>query len=98
VQAAAAAALAAYDPPTHAEMTTAITGIGDPLTRPVPGTYPAGSAGEALGKLVVGPADEPAIVLPGAPATEDICRVYGYIEGADNQKLPNVTVMVELPS
>ena len=35
-------------------------------------------------------------MLPGPPAASGICRVYGYIESADNLKLPNVTVQLEL--
>jgi hypothetical protein len=75
----------------------AIAAIGDPLTKPVPGTYPAGSAGEALGKLVVGPPDEPAVVIPGAPADTGLCRVYAYLEGINNDKrLPTARIEFRL--
>jgi hypothetical protein len=77
----------------------AIAAIGDPLANPVPGTYPAGSAGEALGKLVVGPPDEPAVVIPGPPADVGLCRVYGYVERIDNGKqVANLTVEITLGS
>jgi hypothetical protein len=75
----------------------AIAAIGDPFTKPVPGTYPAGSAGEALGKLVVGPPDEPAVVIPGAPADVGLCRVYAYLEGINNDKrLPTARIEFRL--
>ena len=77
---------------TQADVAT----IGDPLTRAVPGGYPAGSAGEALGRLVIGAPDAPIIVLPGAPADTSTCRVYGYVEGADNRRLADVVVTMEL--
>lgn len=39
---------------------------------------------------------EEAVVVPGPPAETDLCRVYGYVEGADNVKLANVTVVMSL--
>ncbi len=75
----------------------AIAAIGNPLNQPVPGSYPAGSAGEALGKLLVGPPDEPAVVIPGPPADVGLCRVYGYVEGINNDKrLPTARIEFRL--
>lgn len=96
---ASAATRATADQTEHDATQTAIAAIaaiGDPLTKPVPGTYPAGSAGEALGKLVIGPPDEPAIVIPGAPAEVDMCRVYGYTETVANVKKTGVKVTFTL--
>jgi hypothetical protein len=75
----------------------AIAAIGDPFTKPVPGTYPAGSAGEALGRLVVpGSPEDPVIVIPAPPNDVTTCRVYGYVEGPDNRRIVNAKVKVVL--
>jgi hypothetical protein len=98
------AAAAATNQTEHEATQSAVAGvagsiaaIGDPLANPVPGTYPPGSAGEALSKLVVGPPGEPAVVIPGAPADVGLCRVYAYLEGINNDKrLPTARIEFRL--
>ena len=67
-------------------------GGADPLLAAVPGTYAAGTAGAALGKLnAVAPA-APVVVVPGVPAEQGLCRVYAYLETVDNLPAANVEV------
>jgi hypothetical protein len=81
----------------QAALQSDVSAIGDPFTKPVPGTYPAGSAGAALGRLVVpGNPEDPVIVIPAAPNDVSTCRVYGYVEGPDNRRIVNAKVKVVL--
>ena len=64
---------------------------GDPFEQAT-ATYADGTVGAAIGKLNIGPPDEPVVVVPGAPAEAGLCRVYGYVEGADNRRLVGARV------
>ena len=55
-----------------------------------------GTAGEIFGRLDIGEASVPVVVLPGAPADASTCRVYGYIEDLNNQPVADVLITFEL--
>lgn len=53
---------------------------GDPLLNAVPGIYEAGTAGYALGRLNILPADAPVVIIPDPSDDATLCVVY--VDGA----------------
>lgn len=72
--------------PDNAGILAAIAGITvtDPLLATVPGAYPVGTAGNAIGKLNAVAAAGPVTVIPGPPPDSSMCRLYGYFETVTN--------------
>ena len=105
--AAPAAALAAYDPPTRAELTLDKEEILDgmpsePATSSgiagavwstlLPGLQEPIAASDLVSKLDVGTPATPVVPVPGPAADLSLCRVYGYLETLDN--LPAVGAVI----
>ncbi len=50
----------------------------DPLEHEVPGSYAEGTAGEALGRLLIGPAESPVVAISAAPAGQTNAYITTY--------------------
>ena len=62
------------------------TNGADPWLTTLPGSYAAGTAGAAVGKLnLVGTASTPVMPVPQPAADNSVCRMYGYFENLGNR-------------
>lgn len=69
---------------------------GDPWLTVVPGSYAAGTAGDALGRLNILPADNPVAVAPAPPSDPDLCLCYVDAEAITGAVLTDLEITINL--